>query len=213
MTTQTAMLAEIQSDTERDSSADVTAMRNKIAAAIRHYQPSRFWFNESRSVTFPTVDGTDLYRFGSGLEITTEFYRIDGVYVEEGGRQHRVRVCDYSELETLIDTTPQEGRPFKYAYINRALRFYPCPDQIYTVRLTGHIKIAPPAADGEADNPWMTEAYDLIMSRTKAELYAHRWEDPINASIMVQAEKGALTTLETATGSKIGTGQIVPTQF
>jgi len=208
MTTRSIMLAEMADDMER---SDSTAFTNKINAAIRHYQPTRFWFNESRSITFSTVDGTDTYGFGT--DITTEFYTIDGVYIVEGGRQHCVRAVDYSDLETLIETTPQEGRPFQRAFINRSLRFYPCPDAVYTVRVIGHIKAAAPATDDEANNVWMTEAYDLIMSRAKAELYAHRYEDPNNAQIMRAAEEDALYRLNKAGQSKIGTGQIVPTQF
>lgn len=217
MTTLATMIDEIQDDTLRTSSDDETAIRTKITAAIRHYQPKRFWFNESRAVTFSTVSGTDLYRFGAGLEITTEFYRIDGVYVVEGGRQHGIRSVDYSDLETLIETTPQQGRPFQRAFINKALRFYPCPDAIYTVRATGHVKLAAPASDAEADNAWMTEAYDLIMSRAKAELYVHRWSDDTQANALlplaVAAEKEAFSALKDATGAKIGTGQLVPTDF
>lgn len=210
MTTRGTMRAEIEDDTLR---SDTTAINSKIALAVGYYQPKRFWFNESRSVTFSTVDGVDSYDFGAGQEITTEFYTIDSVYVTEDGRQHDVSRRDYRALETLIDTTPDEGRPYCYAYVNRALRFYPVPDAIYTVRVTGHIKIASPAADDTAANEWMVEAYDLIMARAKAKLYADRWEDPINAAVQVEIERQELLRLRSATTSKVGSGQLIPTQF
>lgn len=210
MTTRGTMRAEIESDTER---SDTTAINTKIAQAIGFYQTHRFWFNESRSITFSTVDGTDLYDFGSGQEITTEFYTIDSVWVLEGTQQHPVTRRDYRDLEDLLDTTPQEGRPSSYAYINRALRFYPVPDAVYTIRITGHIKIATPAADDTANNEWMVEAYDLIMARTKAQLYAHRWEDPANAALMRGLETEELRKLRNVTTSKVGSGQLIPTQF
>jgi hypothetical protein len=208
MTTKTIMIAEIESDTER---SDTTAIGNKIDAAIRHYQPRRFWFNESRAVTFNTVAGTDLYTFTT---IGTEFYRIDGVFVTIGTDDVReLTRRNYVDLEFLAGNNTDQGEPEEYAYINKAIRLWRNPDAIYSTRLVGHVKVAAPATSGEADNLWMTEAYDLIMSRAKAELYAHRWEDPTNAAIMQQAERSALNRLQSATMDKTETGYLESTEF
>ena len=211
MTTLAIMLAEIQADTERDSTADVTAMRNKIAAAVRHYQPRRFWFNESRSVTFNTVADTDTYSFAT---IGTEFYRVDGVFVTiSAGDVRELDRRSYTDLETLAGNNTDTGEPSDYAYINKAIRLWRNPDATYAASVVGHIKIAPPASDDEASNPWMVEAYDLIMCRAKAELYAHRWEDPGNAALMAQAEASALKPLLSATDDKVETGYLEATEF
>lgn len=208
MTTLAAMIAEIESDTER---SDTTAIRSKIQAAIRHYQPTRFFFNESRDVTFPTVIGQTEYSFAS--DIGTEFYKIDGVWLTEGTNVYGLRRCDYRALGVLLDGAATANQPTSFAWVDRKLRLYPEPNDAYTVRVTGHVKLAAPATDGEADNEWFTEAYDLIMARAKAELYAHRWEDPANAQIMRVAEVDALDRLVGAGAMKIGTGNIRPTQF
>jgi hypothetical protein len=206
MTTKQAMIAEIESDTER---SDTTAIGLKIDAAIRHYQPKRFWFNESRDVTFNTVASTAVYTFAT---IGTEFYKIDGAFLTNGSEIRELERVNYVEMEGG-EATPTEGVPFAYAYIAKAVRFYDVPDAIYSARLTGHVKIAVPASDAEADNAWMTEAYDLIMSRAKAELYAHRWEDPNNAAIMRAAEMDALRRLQGATHDKVATGHLEATEF
>ena len=208
MTTLAIMLAEIQADTERTSTSDVTAMRSKIVAAIRQYQPKRFWFNESRSVTFNTVASTVEYSFTT---IGTEFYQIDGAFLTDGSDVIEVERVNYTEIENATAST--STAPYAYAYVAKTLRLYPSPDAIYPVRLTGHIKIAAPAADGEADNIWMTEAYDLIMCRAKAELYAHRWEDAANAQIMRAAEGDALRRLLSATDGKVSLGHLEATDF
>lgn len=209
MTTLAIMLTEIQADTERTSADDVTAMRNKIAAAVRQYQPKRFWFNESRSVTFNTVASTAIYTFAT---IGTEFYKVDGAFLTNGSEIIELERVNYTEIEPG-EATPTEAVPMAYAYIAKSVRLYDVPDAIYAVRLTGHIKIAPPASDAEADNIWMTEAYDLIMCRAKAELYAHRWEDPANAQIMRAAEGDALQRLLGATHDKVATGYLELTEF
>lgn len=209
MTTLAVMLAEMQSDMERSSSSDVTAMRAKINAAIRHYQPKRFWFNESRSVTFDTVASTAVYTFAT---IGTEFYKIDGAFLTNGSEIIELERVNYTEIETGM-ATPTEAVPMAYAYVEKSIRLYDVPDAIYAARLTGHIKLAAPASDAEADNAWMTEAYDLIMSRAKAELYAHRFEDPLNAQVMRAAEGDALSRLLGATHGKVALGYLEATEF
>lgn len=208
MTTKAIMIAEIESDTER---SDTTAIGKKIDAAIRHYQPRRFWFNESRSVTFNTVASTDLYTFAT---IGTEFYRVDSVAVTiSSGDVRYLDRMNYVDLSELADNNTDTGEPTDYAYIAKAIRFWRNPDAIYSTRLTGHVKLAAPASDAEADNAWMTEAYDLIMCRAKAELYAHRWEDPNNAILMQQAEASALRRLQSAAMDKVETGYLEATEF
>lgn len=205
MTTKQTMVDEIESDTER---SDSTAIGLKIDAAIRHYQPKRFWFNESRDVTFNTVASTASYSFAT---IGTEFYKVDGVYLTNGSEVVELTRANYTDLETA-DTG--EGVPSHYAYVNRAIRLHQTPDAIYSTRMTGHIKIEVPATAGEADNEWFTEAYDLIMSRAKAELYVHRWEDPGNLAAMMRvAEADALARLLAATHSNVALGHLEATDF
>lgn len=210
MTDQATMIAEILSDTERGA-GETAAIRNKIAAAIRHYSPTRFWFNESRDATFSTVIDQSDYAFGS--DITPEFYTIDGLFLTEGSNVYALRPADYRGLEILLDANTTSALPVSFAYIDRKLRVYPYPDAVYSVRITGQVKIAIPSTDEDAGNEWFTEAYDLIMSRAKAELYAHRWEDMNQAAVMRAAEQEAFSRLAATTNSKVGTGTIRPTQF
>ena len=206
MSTKQAMITEIESDTER---SDTTAIGLKIDAAIRHYQSRRFWFNESRSVTFNTVASTSDYTFAT---IGTEFYKIDGAYLTNGSEINELVRVDYQELEEG-PSSPTTGLPTAYAYIAKTLRLYTTPDDIYAVRLTGHVKLAGPATDEEAENAWMVEAYDLIMARAKAELYAHRWEDPTNAALMRVAEADYLRDLLGMTHDKVAPGYLEATEF
>jgi len=207
MSTRAAMISEMEDDMER---SDSTAFTSKINAAIRQYQPKRFWFNESRSVTFSLVASTDTYSFTT---IGTEFYRIDGVFLTVDDVRELDR-WDYTRMmERLADEQTETDVPSAWAYISRGMRFWRSPDDAYSVRLTGHVKLAAPATDSEADNLWMTEAYDLIMCRAKAELYAHRYEDPANAQTMRIAERDALNRLLGATEDKVAPGYLEATEF
>ena len=209
MSTRGTMLAEMASDMER---SEPTAFTSKIDAAIRVYQPRRFWFNETRDVTFSLVASTDTYSFTT---IGTEFYRIDGAFLTVDSEDVReLERWDYTRMmEELADEQTDTDVPMAWAYINGVVRFWRSPDATYSVRLNGHVKLAAPTADDEANNLWMTEAYDLIMSRAKAELYAHRYEDPTNAQVMRLAERDALNRLLSATEDKVAPGWLEATEF
>ncbi len=209
MTTRGAMITEMASDMER---SDPAAFGSKIDAAIRHYQPKRFWFNETRSVTFNTVATTDTYSFAT---IGTEFYRIDGVFLTvEANDVRELDRWDYARMtEEVAGDLTETDVPVAWAYVDRAMRLWRSPDDAYEVRLLGHAKLAAPASDQEANNLWMAEAYDLIMCRAKAELYAHRYEDPANAQIMRLAESDALNRLLGATDDKVAPGVLEATEF
>lgn len=212
--TKTGMSTQIQSDTGRTTAASVTAIGLAIDSAIRHYQPRRLFINETRAATFNTVAGTDVYTFNTATTTGTiayEFYKIDGVWITFAtGDVREMEAMDYSDFEENADDQIANNQPTAYGWINKALRFDYKPNAVYAARIAGHYKVAAPATDGEADNPWMTEAYDLIMCRAKAELYAHRWEDPNNAAIMAQGEASALNVLLGATADKVRTGFIHP---
>jgi hypothetical protein len=208
MTTRATMLAEMADDMERTADASFTA---KINAAIRHYQPRRFSFNESRSVTFNTVASTDTYSFTT---IGTEFYKIDGVFVTIAADDIReLTLMNYRGMEVVAGNMTDTGEPSDYALIPSGIRLWRNPDAIYSTRLLGHVKLAAPATDGEADNAWMTDGYDLIMSRAKSELYAHRFEDPNNAAIMRAAEFSALAQLMSARDDKTSDDHLEATEF
>lgn len=208
MTTRAIMLAEMADDMERSDSA---AFTSKIDAAIRHYQPRRFSFNESRSVTFNTVASTDTYSFTT---IGTEFYKIDGVFITIASDDVReLDPMNYRTMEELAGDDTDTGEPSDYALIPGGISLWRNPNAIYSTRLLGHVKLAAPATDDEASNAWMTDGYDLIMSRAKAELYAHRYEDPNNAALMRAAEFSALAQLLSARDDKSSDDHLEATEF
>lgn len=209
MTTQAVMIAEIQSDTGRTATSYATPIRAKIAAAIRRWEQARFWFNETDAITFPTVSSTNTYTFAT---IGTVFYTIDAVFITVNSEEYELKRVNWVDERADAGGSTNTGTPVEYAYGNRGLKFYPTPDQVYTVRLMGHYLLAGPT-DDVTDNDWMTHAYDLIMCRTKAELYAHRWEDPTNAQLMVVAEQDALNALRGSTFDKTSTGYLAAMDF
>jgi hypothetical protein len=200
------MIAEIEDDSER---SDTAAIRTKIQQAIRYFQPRRFWFNETRSNTFSTVAGQSDY----DIATVGDFYTFDALYLIEGnGEVNALKRRDYRWSETL-EGNVTSNQPYSWAYVNKTVRLYPPPDAVYTMRPTGHIKVAAPATDGDAENEWMLYAYDLIMYRARASLEANRWADPNAALMFKQMEQLEFTRLMREGVNRIGTGETTPTQF
>lgn len=206
MTTLGTMIAEIEDDSER---SDTAAIRSKIQQAIRYFQPRRFWFNETRSNTFSTVVNQTDY----SIATVGDFYTFDALYlVESNGEVDALKRRDYRWSETL-EGNVTSNQPYSWAYIDKTMRLYPPPDAVYTMRPTGHLKIAAPATDDEADNEWMIYAYDLIMYRARASLEANRWLNPQAALMFNQMEEIEFRKLMAEGAKRIGTGETIPTQF
>jgi hypothetical protein len=211
MTTQTIMKAEITSDLD-DRSDLVDEIASAITSAITHSQRDRFYWNEKRSLTFSTVASQQNYTSSDAANIPN-MLRIDQAHITVSGQRRELRRVNFYELETLYDTSASSGEPFEYAYHDREIWLYPIPSTTYTVRVLGHMIVAAPATDGEASNPWMTEAYELIRCRAKAYLAMHKLRDPELAQSMQAMEADALARLRKETALRLGTGMFTPTEF
>lgn len=213
MTTRAILRARILDDLERDQATYGTQIDNCIDDAIAFYQPKRFFFNESAGVTLSTVAAQQTYTFSTPTtvgSITTEFYEIDRVYVTQSSTTYDLDVQNYNDILSWTDSATPTGRPTDFAYAARKLIVYPIPDAIYTVTLTGHIKVAKPASDGEADNPWMTEAFELVRSAAKRFFGAHIISDDGLAARSQAMEALALKSLMDATVDRVRTGYVSP---
>lgn len=211
MTTKSALITRISDDMAR---TDINSQIGEaIDDAIRFYRDTRFYFNETRDSTFATVAAQSRYTVSDDADIPL-FLSIDNVFIEESsGQKHVLGQCDPAEMEWKLDTSAASGRPYEYAYFDRSFWLYPVPDAVYTIRPLGQIIKAAPAANDEADNVWMTEAFELIRCRAKKYLYGHIIMDLEMAALMDAGERDALRQLRGETSSRVGTGRIVPTSF
>jgi hypothetical protein len=216
VTTKATLRARILSDLERDQATWGTMIDDAIGDAITFHQSKRFYFNESRTVIFSTVAGTEMYTFNTPTLVGTigaEFYRIDDVQITIGASVTRLRRVGYDWLEQTADNNQAQGQPYNYAYVGRQMRIYPNPGQVYAVRIVGHQKFDAPDDDSVDDNVWMNEGFELIRSRAKAQFAMHVIEDEAMAQRMQIMERSALGALRESTYRKVEGGMIVPTQF
>lgn len=183
-----------------------------VLDAIRYYQSERFWFNESRDLTFDTVADQRFYDASDAAWIPT-VQNIDALFVTIGG-QHRPmrRRRDPAEMELLSDTGAARGQPYSWAWFEDKIELYPIPNAVFPVRAYAHIRLDAPA-DDEASNAWTEEAFELIRCRTKYLMALHVIRDPEVATSMVQAEAQALLELRRQTSMRTSTGRLKATAF
>lgn len=198
MSTLGALRTEITDDIARiDLSAQISSA---ITAAVVHYQEKRFYFNETETATFVTVAAQSSYSSSDDADIPN-FIELDDISLSDGSNAFDLRPASPAEMKRLLALS-SSGRPYRYSYFQSKFHLYPVPDAVYTLTPIGHIIIAAPASDAEADNPWMTEAYELIRCRAKAYLCAHVTMDLEMASTMITAEADAYAMLRRKTAKK-----------
>lgn len=210
MTTQTALKAQIASDLDR---TDLTTyIGTAITSAIRYYQSKRFYFNESRTETFATVAAQSLYSSSDDTAIPN-FYELDSIVLDDGSQVAALDPMTPDEWELATGSGTESGRPTHYTRFNQSIGFWPIPDAAYTIRMVGHYEVAAPASDGEANNVWMTEAFDLIRYRVLAMLWVIPLRKPDMAQALRALEIDEFSRLSIETAAKTGTGEITPTEF
>lgn len=215
MTTLGDIAAEISDDIDDTTGEYADQIRRAVRAAQRYCERHTFYFNETRDVTFPTVEGQEWYDENDAAEIPT-LVRIVAAYSEDaqGQRSTTLRRADPSELETLSDNSASTGEPSCFAYFGQRIRLYPIPGATsYTIRLQlGPYRLATLDSDSDT-NAWLAEAYDMLKAYALHVLWRDTLKqdsDAIKYMAVFNAEKDAL---DKETSSRNGTGRIRPTEF
>lgn len=150
---------------------------NAITDAIDCYNKERFYFAETREVTFDTIANQERYDesdTSTPAAALGRILKIDYAFIYISGNPQRLVVRDPETLE--LDTsgsTNSPGQPGGYGWYGEQLILDPIPSDIWTIRLGCVLQVAAPAADATASSPWMMRkhAEALIRNKAKALLY------------------------------------------
>lgn len=207
-----AMKLRIGNEVNRSDLGDEIA--NAIGDAIACYDRERFYFSETRDVTFNTI--AEQARYGAAATTTPagalgRVLHIDYAFIYLGGNPQRLVPCDPEDMENdTSGTTVSPGQPGGYGWYGEELILTPKPVDIFEVRLGCVLTIAAPATDVETLNPWMMRAHaeSLIRNRAKAELYANVEDimDDKKAMKFMQLASEALDKLRDKTEAKLAPG-------
>ena len=203
MTTLAILKARVATEIRRTDLT--TQIASAISTAIGAYQEQRFYFNESRSLTFSTVASQEFYTSSDDADIGL-IKKIDYIKLYVGDFPYELSPERPEEIEWLSQNATQTGQPLSYCYYARSIRLHPVPDAIYTVRIGGMIKLAEPATDNEASNAWMIDGERLIRSRAKYELALHVLRDTKLADEMGSAVQEAEAQLRRDTNNQTQQG-------
>ena len=173
MSTLGTMKSEIAADLGR---SDLTSyIAECISKAIEREQLTRYFFNVTDALEITTSDGTAAYSTFSSGPITNvvDMVRIDHVWRDQGGLAVFLREIGFDET-TWDNAATAKARPWAYSWYADKIHFTPIPDGTYTVKVSGHYKVAEPASDAETGNAWMTYAYNVILPLAKSIIYQSR---------------------------------------
>lgn len=206
--------ADIADDIDDTSGEYAGAIHKAVLAAVRYCERKTFYFNETRDITFPTINGQEWYGVADNANIPT-LVRIQYAFREDA---NNVRLpLDYDtpqSIELLADNSAIRGEPSSYTYFGQRVRLYPIPDtQVFTIRLqVGPYRLTPLAVDADT-NAWTTEAYDLIKARAKYLVGKDTLKDPNLATEALNDYNQQEAALEAETSSRNGSGYVQPTCF
>jgi hypothetical protein len=166
---------------------DLTSqIANAINDAILVYQKERFRFNETipnAPTTFNTVVGQANYSSVDLADIATMF-SLDYMIIQIGSFLQHMTRGDPKHLKVYNQINTMLGQPLWYATEQNQIILSPIPSAIYPVTMGLLRRIAAPATDIEANNPWMIDCERLIRARAKYEIAVHVTRNPTMATAM-----------------------------
>lgn len=209
-----SMATAIADDVDDTTGEYAVQIRTAILSALRYCERENFYFNETRDVTFSTVNGQEWYGAADNANIPT-LIRIEAAFSEDAsGQRSEIRRTTPQELEYLSDNTASRGEPYAFTYFNRQIRLYPIPsDYTYTIRLqVSPYRLAPLTTDTDT-NAWFTEAYDMVKARAKYILAKDTLKDAEVAAEALNDYTDQLAALRNETSRRTSTGFIRATCF
>jgi len=178
-----------------------TEIGQAINDAINEYASTRFWFNETRSVTFNTVQGQQFYGTSDSSSIPY-FVSIEQLILTDNGQRYQILRVTNDELERADQPSTAQGRPYLYAYFNKQIRLWPPPPAtVYSIRVTGYLTLAE-LTDDTQTNVFTENAANLIRLSALRRVYSEIIRDDASAQTMLLAEQAALERLNVETAQR-----------
>jgi len=201
---------QIASDLTRDDLSSQIA--SAVSDAIAHYETDRFYFNVTRSLTFPTVVGQSAYT-GNDLAQIPNIIRIDHLFLRDTVSTYELDRYEPDEFEWLQGNNTGPGKPSCFTYVDGQILLWPVPITVYTMRPHMHYRLAPLVSDTDT-NAWCNGiAGQLIRSHAKLLLYTNLIEDTDGMQRMQLQIPAFKAKLDYETSARTATGQIRGTDF
>jgi hypothetical protein len=192
--------------------SDLTSqIANAVFDAIKFYERQRFWFNQTRTLTFNTTPGQQAYT-ASDLAQIPLLVRVDAMFLPQNQSIYPLDRFEPPDFEVISGGMSGGGRPTAFTYIDQSILLWPVPIAIYTLRLHAHYKLAPLVNPTDA-NSWTTDAEELIRSHAKLTLYLDVLGDTDSAQLMQAKIQPLKDALDYETSARIANGTLIGTDF
>ena len=209
MTTFASLRSAVADDLERSDLT--TQIGTEINNAIREYSRRRFWFSQSRTLTFSTVAAQEFYGTSDSASIP-RIVEADKVILTDGSNRYPLCQVDNDTMEMMDTPSTADNRPTHWAYVQGEIRLWPTPNAVYSIRVTG--LIAPEALSDDSDsNIFTLNAFDVIRHSARRRVMSNTLKDLEGASVASEAERAALSSLNTQSVLLMGRGTIEATDF
>lgn len=198
-----------------DTTGEYSAQIDKaVLAAVRYCERKTYYFNETRDVTFSTVNGQEWYGAADNSNIPTLVRIVDAWSEDSNGDRDPLILMRPEDMELLSDNSASRGEPYAYTYFGQRIRIYPIPDAtIYTIRLQlGPYRLTPLSADTDT-NAWLSEAYDMVKARAKYIIAKDTLKDAAVATEALNDYNDQDAALARETDDRNGSGYICATSF
>ncbi len=206
------MLNDIQDEIDDQTNEYVDQVQRAIFSAIRFCERLPFYFNESREVVFTTLKGKSRYGAEENPVIPAAVRIVDAYVYEDNHSKAKLLHTDPLVIENLEDDC-SHGMPTRYAYFEQKLVLYPTPDRVYSIRLIlDPIRIKDIESAQEA-SIWFCEAYELIKTRAKYEIYTNIIKEPQMAAAAFAMFQEQLDALRIETSRRKNLLKIQHTDF
>jgi hypothetical protein len=167
MATLGQVVERIREDLNRGSDYD-SRIKRAIAEAIRFYRNKRLGWNLKRA--YATLTSGNEY-----VSLPSDWIEADLLRLDQEERRDVLTEVGYDWIDEENQYGLNRGRPTNYALQHRTLRFYPTPDQTYTLMFSFQYElkdVSVSASDG-ATNAWLDEGEELIRKHAESELLVH----------------------------------------
>lgn len=206
--------AAIADDIDDTTGEYSTQIERAVLAAIRYCERKTYYFNETRDITFPTVNGQEWYDSADNSNIPTLVRIVDAWSEDSNGDRDPLLLMRPEDMELLSDNSASRGEPYAYTYFGQRIRIYPIPDAtVYTIRLqVGPYRLATLASDTDT-NAWLSEAYDMVKARAKYIIAKDTMKDALIAAEALNDYNDQDAALSRETDDRNGSGYICATSF
>lgn len=206
------IITSIADDIDDTTGEYTAAIRRAVLAAIRYCERNKYYFNETRELTFPTVAGQQFYGAADNSYIPTAVH-ISNLWSEDvSGQRTIIRRARPSEIELVSDNSASSGEPYMWDYFEQQIRLYPIPSAyVYTIRMEMSIyRLGMPVSDTDT-SAFVTEAFDMIKERAKYILAKDTLKDVALAQASLLAYEDEESALTRETSKRLSTGKILVT--